>query len=526
MTDRNDKNFFDEEYEKFSKREEETSRQQIPDENRADNAVNAWANADIYVSDGGGRKKKSLYVVLLCVALLLTFILGWVVGAVVQKSSAGDDAILNEVLSYLRNSYYKDMTDAEWENAIAEGGTGLLQGAGDNYGRLLTPQQYYDLMNPVELNGDNMYFGISYQVVHSVGIYVSSVSTDGSCYGVMDAGDIIISVSDLKDKEGNAVLDADGNAVGSIDTRTAASDYVQDVINKAYTASFTFLHGSNVETATVKRGKTGIEGNRLSFVEYYFGVNNTNVSVQAVNEAKASTYELRKLSMLPADTGYIRLTEFSQYTESHSVYTEFVAAMQLFRSSGKTRLILDMKGNPGGDVSLVSEIGGVLSTTAGLSSDVISANNVLNSYGQLLMTRLKGRNYDRSVYVTSSFGEYFTYKADGPRDIVIWTDGNSASASELLTGVLKDYNTAFQIGNTTYGKGIAQSVEPLDFKGKIITNSGTEATYPWGIYYTAAHYYSPLGINIHEKGYTPDAGYSGINDYERLFEKTAEYWGL
>ena len=74
--------------------------------------------------------------------------------------------------------------------------------------------------------------------------------------------------------------------------------------------------------------------------------------------------------------------------------------------------------------------------------------------------------------------------------VVLLVNENSASASEIMTGCLKDYGIATIVGETTYGKGIVQNIMPLP--------DGS------AVKMTVSKYYTPNGSNIHEVGITPD----------------------
>ena len=74
--------------------------------------------------------------------------------------------------------------------------------------------------------------------------------------------------------------------------------------------------------------------------------------------------------------------------------------------------------------------------------------------------------------------------------MVVLVNGNSASASEILAGAIKDYKKGILMGTTTYGKGIVQQIYPL-----------TDGS---AIKLTVSHYYTPNGNDIHKKGIDPD----------------------
>lgn len=471
-------------------------------------------------------RKNNIVVVILSIGMVVALVAGFFLGFVVNVQGHTTDIsqedeqmqMLALVLDYLRDNYYKELSDEEWQSVIANGGTGLLQGAGDKYGHLLSPQEYYDLQNPKSTaDGYTTYFGVSYSFTSGLGLVVSTVETDGSSYGVLQSGDIITRLTNMKTREGESVS-AIGQTFDSINFADYTSDEVVEILAKTYSATFVFLRDGEMDSANITRGLVGDASNPYQYVEYYFDHDHTNVSITPKNNAVASTYNLRKLYNVDGtDIGYIRLTQF----ESNSA-TQFKAVMDIFKECGKKRLILDLKGNPGGNVAEATDIAGMLATGDLLSEE---EKQGIVGWGKMRITTLKTRTMGDDTYsVYSSYNDYFDLPTTS-RNIVIWTDGNSASASELLTGALLDYKTAFQMGTTTYGKGIAQSVEPLtQFQGKIVKNNGQVGNYCWAIYYTVAEYYSPLGTNIHGIGYTPTNEYNGLTSYSDLWQKTLYYW--
>ena len=98
------------------------------------------------------------------------------------------------------------------------------------------------------------------------------------------------------------------------------------------------------------------------------------------------------------------------------------------------------------------------------------------------------------VYTEDRSGERVEYSCDGAHEIqiplVVLINGNSASASEILAGAIKDYGKGVLLGTTTFGKGIVQRILPL-----------TDGT---AIKLTVSAYYTPKGNNIHNIGIEPD----------------------
>lgn len=157
--------------------------------------------------------------------------------------------------------------------------------------------------------------------------------------------------------------------------------------------------------------------------------------------------------------GYIQITEFDEVTTD-----QFAEALAVIKGSHAKGLILDLRSNPGGSLPVVVDI----------------ARSILP----------KGL----IVYTEDKYGARDEYTCDGKNELeiplVVLINGNSASASEILAGAIKDYNKGTLIGTTTFGKGIVQRVLPL-----------TDGT---ALKLTISSYYTPSGSNIHGIGIDPD----------------------
>ena len=156
---------------------------------------------------------------------------------------------------------------------------------------------------------------------------------------------------------------------------------------------------------------------------------------------------------------YIQITEFADTT-----VTQFAAALEEAESAGMKGLILDLRANPGGSLASVVDIGRML-----LPKGLI-------------------------VYTEDKYGERAEYTCNGRNEfelpMVVLIDGNSASASEVLAGAIRDYEIGVLVGTTTFGKGIVQQIVGLEDGSAIKV--------------TVSSYYSPKGINIHGTGIEPD----------------------
>ncbi len=158
--------------------------------------------------------------------------------------------------------------------------------------------------------------------------------------------------------------------------------------------------------------------------------------------------------------GYISVSQFIENTDE-----QFIDAIDDLESQGMKGLIIDLRDNGGG----------LLDSCVNMASRIIPENDLI------VYTQYK--NGDRQDYNSNS-------EAVLKVPIVILTNKNTASASEILTGCLKDYGLATVLGDTTYGKGIVQSIIPL--------GDGS------ALKLTVSSYYTPNGTSIHKKGIEPD----------------------
>lgn len=163
--------------------------------------------------------------------------------------------------------------------------------------------------------------------------------------------------------------------------------------------------------------------------------------------------------MLENGMAYIQIVEFDLVTT-----TQFETAYKQAKKDGMKGLILDLRSNPGGNLSTVCDIARMM-----LPKGLI-------------------------VYTEDKYGKRVEYTCDGKQEIevplVVLTNGYSASASEILAGAIKDYGIGTLVGTTTYGKGIVQ---------KVINLSDGSA-----IKLTVSTYFTPNGNNIHKIGIVPD----------------------
>ena len=176
---------------------------------------------------------------------------------------------------------------------------------------------------------------------------------------------------------------------------------------------------------------------------------------------KVSNVELPSVfgEMLDENTGYIQITEFKGVTVEQ--YEEVFADL---KEQGMERLVVDLRDNQGGLLNVVCDI----------LRDILPEG---------LIVYTEDKNGNRSEE---------TCDGKNPLDmpLAVLVNGNSASASEIFAGAVKDYGLGTIVGTTTYGKGVVQSIRQL--------SDGS------AVKLTIANYYTPKGNSINKTGIRPD----------------------
>jgi len=213
------------------------------------------------------------------------------------------------------------------------------------------------------------------------------------------------------------------------------------------------------------------------------------LTIRRKNEKKALEFKIKraiieiksveaKLIGVNKKIGYLRLKAFNENSDE-----QLFKSINNFEKNNKlTGYILDLRNNPGG-----------------LLTRAISITDFFLEDGEIVST--KGRNI-------SETRRYFAKKGDGinGKPLIIITNNGSASASEIVSGALKDHKRAIILGEPTYGKGSVQSIIPLK-------NGG-------GIKLTISKYYLPSGKSISEVGVLPDIFIEEIDDNFKINSET------
>jgi carboxyl-terminal processing protease len=163
---------------------------------------------------------------------------------------------------------------------------------------------------------------------------------------------------------------------------------------------------------------------------------------------------VRTAFMIAPGTGYVRLQDFSETTND-----ELGEALAKLKSAGMQRLMVDLRDNPGGP----------------LDQAIAVSNRFLKKGQMIVYTRGRIRSVEEDYHATEQGGV-----PDVP--LIVLTNRNSASASEIVSGAMQDHDRGLIVGETTFGKALVQGVYSL-------SNGG-------GLALTTGRYYTPSGRMI------------------------------
>ncbi len=316
---------------------------------------------------------------------------------------------LDEVFQELKQRYYKELNEDE---LVLGAVRGMAASAGDPYTFYYTPEE----MNEMIEHSKGLYEG--------VGLLLSGDK----------AGNVVVlrvfhgsPAHEAGVLPGDIVLKVNGRDVSAMTDRQLDETIGQIKRGESETTMLTLRRGE--ELITVSMSKRAV---RIDPVEY---------------------------EVLEGSVGYIAIYQFMGDDVGR-----FKQAVRALKDAGATKLIIDVRSNPGG-----------------LLSDVVDICDQLMGQGLIVYTQDRdGRRED-----------YFSDAALWDVPIAVLVNSMSASASEILAGALKDAGRAIIVGENTFGKGIVQTLVTFKPDGA-------------GIQLTTARYFTPSGKSIHGVGIAPD----------------------
>jgi len=322
---------------------------------------------------------------------------------------------LEEVDYLYRNYYIGELDD---EKLIDMTITGYVSGTGDDYAAYYNAENFESLMNDLQGEmsgiGINVIYNPDYRAIEVLSVMPDSPALEAG----VQAGDLIVTVGE------------------------DPVEYVQEI---GYYAAVAKLQGKEGTEAifSVMRG------------EYY----DESVSFRITRSKIIEQTVMYHVYGPDATIGVIKVTGFDSKTPE-----QFVAAVEDLTAQGCTGLVIDLRYNPGGELS-----------------SIVTVLDYILPEGPII------RIFDADGNEVDSYRSEST-ELNIPMAVVV--NGSTASAAELFTSALRDYDKAIIVGTTTYGKGCMQTTVPLS------DNSAVSITYRM--------YSPPFGDNYHGIGITPD----------------------
>lgn len=329
-----------------------------------------------------------------------------------EVSVVNDEVLekMETIEKVIDNYYYEeDVERKTLEDGIYDG---MVSALGDPYSTYYSEEELEDIMQQTE----GIYYGI--------GAYVSLDMATG-------LGQISGVIAGTPAETANL---REGDLIYEVDGVSAAGMELTEIVGMIKGEEGTIVHLTLIREGEDDYVEVDIERKKV--------------------ESPTVNYEVYDNGM-----GYIQITEFDEIT-----IDQFTEAMAVCKGSDVKGIILDLRSNPGGNLSAVVQI----------AREILPEGLI--------------------VYTEDRNGERTEYTCDGKNQIdvpmVVLINGNSASASEILAGAIKDYKIGTLVGTTSYGKGIVQRIISLD--------DGS------AVKLTVSSYFTPNGNNIHGIGIEPD----------------------
>lgn len=345
-------------------------------------------------------------------ALSLAVTAGGYVGVRLQDNGALSDRTHVQKLKYLEQMIDEKYLGEVNQEELAEGlYAGLVYGLKDSYSRYYTAQEYQQENSST--TGSYVGIGIAMQKNEEGGVRIVECYEGGpGAKAGLEEGDIISAI------DGTDIME------------TEVSDVADMIRDSTKDQALLTVHRQGVDQPL-------------------------ELSVEISDVELPSVFS----EMLESKIGYIRITQFMEVTPA-----QFEKAFQELKSRGMEKLLIDLRGNPGG----------LLTSVCSILNDILPEGLI--------------------VYTEDKYGNRQEERSEGksPLDIplAVLVNENSASASEIFAGAVKDYEIGTIVGTTTFGKGVVQELHPL--------NDGS------AVKLTVSNYYTPKGHSIHEVGIEPD----------------------
>ncbi len=335
-----------------------------------------------------------------------------------EKGAEKEDASLrnyeklkafSEILSLVESSYVEEVDSAQLIDGAISGMVKSL----DPHSSYLPPKSYKDML--VDTSGKFGGLGIEISIKKGILTVVSPIEDTPAFKAGIQAGDKIIKIED------------------------------ESTLDMTLTDAVSRLRGKTGDPITITIFRESLDAPK----EYTI--------VRDIIKVRSVVKKVYRNNI-----GYVKIRSFSKSTSA-----DLDAALAEFERIGISRLILDVRNNPGGLLNQAVEV----------SDRFLKKEN--------LIVYTKGRTNEQNMrFTTHDKVNRVSYP------MIVLVNGGSASASEIVAGALQDLGRAIILGTTTFGKGSVQTIIPL-----------TDGS---ALRLTTARYYTPSGRIIQENGIEPD----------------------
>jgi carboxyl-terminal processing protease len=369
-----------------------------------------------------------------------------------SAASANGYRLQQEVLDKLESTYYKAIDDATLKGDAIDG---MVAGLDDPYTVYMDPEEYAHFREAT--SGSYSGVGMTVEMKDRLVTIVSTFKGSPAQLAGIRAGDIILSVNGVS-TEGRNLDEVVSEIKGAEGTTVTLQLYRPPV---STTSTVTGTGGSGNDTTTTSdTASDSTAATTTAEVSQLPPGGETKDYTLARKSIAVPVIERETLDAQGKKVALIRFFTFSEGSAT-ALRAEVKKAVE---SDKVAAIILDLRSNGGG----------LLDEGIGVASIFIPSGVIVST---------KGLHSPEQVY--SASGDAY---AQVP--LYVLTDPYTASASEIVSGALQDDKRATLVGQTTFGKGLVQSIEPL-------TNGGA-------VKVTTAVYLTPKGRDINKTGIAPD----------------------
>lgn len=347
--------------------------------------------------------------------------------------------------SFFKAYSYNDLSDADFLTAVLKA---YVDATGDLYAEYYTPEEYEELV--ASSNGEGVGIGVS--------VVYSPVTISGTEYAAME---ILTAFPD------SPAYNA-GVQPGDLVFYIGVGDERELVQSIGYTEALNRMRGekgSLAEFTVLRPQKDG------TYEELAFSITRDEYTMQSVEY---------KVSETDPTVGIVRILQFDLTTPE-----QFETAMNTLLDRGIERFVFDVRNNPGGDLKSICAVLSFFLEEGDLIVSAVDRNGAKEEHFAKAVSY--SGDYEGCSIKKSDIGKYRGL------EMAVLTNGNTASAAELFTAAMRDYDLATIVGTTTYGKGSMQSIYTLAYWG-----------YEGAVKLTTRHYFPPCGEGYDGIGITPD----------------------